>query len=187
MEYSADQFLTQLQALLPIGRAWPRESGAQMTQLLAAMAEEYARADGRGIDLLTELDPRTTVEMIGDWETLLGLPDACTPIADTLEDRRLAVIQRLVSLGGQSRAFFVDLADRLGYLAEVEEHAEAQIGDHIGDRLNGVAWAFAWTLRTLPPIADDPFGLQCQVRRGKPAHTEVLFEDVPIWFDFLEL
>ena len=40
-------YRAQLQALLPLGDAWPRRPDAVLTRLLAAWAEEFARIDAR--------------------------------------------------------------------------------------------------------------------------------------------
>ncbi|WP_165184700.1 YmfQ family protein [Caulobacter soli] len=175
---SAASYLTQLQALLPLGAAWNRSPDSVMTAALGAFAEELARIDQRAADLVEEADPRTATELLTEWERLVGLPDGCTPIAATIEERRLAVYQRLAGLGGQNAAYFVALAERLGYAAEVRECFPAMIGDHIGDRLFGEAWAWVWILRTSPALGDDPLGLQCVVRRLKPAHTVVMFGEI---------
>lgn len=186
---SAASYLAQLNALLPLGAAWTRSPGSVLGALLGASADELARIDQRAADLVAEADPRTATEMLSDWEALVGLPDVCTPIAGSVADRRLAVHQRLASLGGQSRTYFIELAERLGYVAQVQEFQPAQIGDHIGDYLFGEAWAYAWMLRTAPALDGDPLGLQCLVRRLKPAHTEVLFGEIEgptLWYDFTE-
>jgi len=63
----ADDYLHQLQALLPSGPAWPRDRDAVLTQLLAAFAEEFARIDARTAQLIEEADPRATYDLLADW------------------------------------------------------------------------------------------------------------------------
>lgn len=115
MARSEADYLNLLQGLLPLGAAWPRDPESVLTKLLSAFAVELARLDQRADDLLEEADPRTTFELLTDWERVAGLPDTCTGEADTLEQRRQELLQRLTGLGGQSRQFFIDLAERLGY------------------------------------------------------------------------
>ena len=41
--------------------------------------------------LIDESDPRSTLEMLNDWERAFGLPDSCTDAADTLAERQNAL------------------------------------------------------------------------------------------------
>lgn len=74
---TGDQYGEQLDALLPQGLAWPRENDARMRALIRGLAEEFARVDALGNDLLREVLPSTTIEMLSDWERVAGLPDNC--------------------------------------------------------------------------------------------------------------
>jgi|GEM_PF-2742733 len=77
MGLTADDYLALCQNLLPSGPAWPRESDAFVTRLLDAWAQELARIDARVDALIEEADPRTTSELLDDWEREYGLPDEC--------------------------------------------------------------------------------------------------------------
>ncbi|HRD47444.1 MAG TPA: DUF2313 domain-containing protein, partial [Caulobacter sp.] len=96
---TAAQYLEQLQALLPPGAAWARDSEASLTKLLAGLAEEFARVEGRGLALAEEADPRTATELLGEWEAAFGLPDTCAVTPATIDGRQLALHQRVASLG----------------------------------------------------------------------------------------
>lgn len=192
MGMTTDDYLAQLQALLPQGPAWPREPDATLTRLLAAWADELARVDGRAAQLLEEADPRTAYELFADWERVAGLPDPCTPAGASLEERRLPLVQRLTMLGGASRQYFVDLAAALGYAnATVTEFRPFSCTSECAAALNPApAWPHAWQLN-LPATrltamtcasgcdahlrAWGDSTLECVVERLKPAHTEVLF------------
>lgn len=63
MALSAEDYLQQLQALLPIGAAWSRDPDAEITKALTGMAQEFTRVDGRGEALLSEFNPATAVEL----------------------------------------------------------------------------------------------------------------------------
>jgi len=156
------------------------------------MADELSRADGRAADLLRELDPRTTVELLTDWETALGLPDACVPAGQTIQQRRSAVVAKYTSLGGQSRQFYIDLAAALGYTITITEFRPFRAGISVaGDPLTNGDWIFAWQVnapettifefRAGQSTAGEPLRnwgndeLECAISAVKPAHTEVLF------------
>lgn len=210
--HSAEAYQAQLAALLPQGRAWPRETGSTLMRLLLAKADELARVDGRAADLLEEVDPRTTLEMLDDWERVAGLPDNCIPAPDSIAERRAALLARLTGQGGQSRAYFVELAAAMGYAVTIDEFGPFVAGSLAGQDLNGEAWAHAWRVNVQPPAVDTGEGftityftagsdagerlagfgsldLECVISRARPAHSIVLFsypvEPEPIaWFDF---
>lgn len=188
---SAD-YLAQLQALLPQGFAWPRQADAALTKLLLAWAAELARIDGRAGDLIEEADPRTTYELLADWERVAGLPDPCSPAAASIEERRLSLVQRLTMLGSASRQYFIDLAAALGYPgASVTEYRPFTCVSECEDSLNPPPdWPHTWRLN-LPETRITPmtctsacdaslrswgdFTIECVVRRLRPAQTHVLF------------
>lgn len=185
-------YLDQLQALLPPGDAIATEANSVWSDVLLVIARELARLDLRVDDLLRESDPRATAELLVEWETETGLPDSCTgPIAD-FEGRRLAVVQRLTTRGGQSAAYFISVAAQLGYAgATVEEYRPMHCQDPCDASLESVADLYTWTLRvgtdggyrimTAESAADDALAtwgdqaLECMIKRLRPAHTSVLF------------
>lgn len=186
---SAD-YLAQLQALLPPGPAWSRDSQAVLTRMQAAWAEEYARVDGRAAALMAEADPRYTAEMLADWERCLGLPDTCTGPLATIAERRAAVVARLTGIGGQSPAYYIALADSLGYQVTITEFRPHTVDDDVDYPIYGTDWAHAWqvnaslnTVRelTVDDDVDMPLAawgnqlLECAINRTKPAHSIVLF------------
>lgn len=192
MGMSAAEYLSQLQALLPQGPAWPRDEDATLTQLLAALAEEFARVDLRAENLLDEADPRTTAEMLWDWERVAGLPDPCVIAAQTTQERRAALVAKLTNIGGQSRQYFIDLAAALGYTITITEFHPFRVDESAaGDALHGDDWAFAWRVnapattirefRVSESTVGDPLRiwgnelLECALSRLKPAHTHALF------------
>ncbi len=187
---TTDDYLAQLQALLPHGPAWPRDAGATLTKLLQAMADELVRVDGRAIQIIEEADPRTTNELLADWERVAGLPDSCVTAAQSTAQRRAALHAKLTTLGGQSTAYFIALAASLGYTVTITEFDQHTVNDDVNHPMYGQPWQFAWqvnapqdtvgTLSVTDTVAD-PLAwwgnelLECVIRRIKPAHTHVLF------------
>ncbi len=198
MRASAAEYLAHLQALLPPGAAWTREPDAVLTRILDAQAAGLARAHNRGLALLEEADPRTTVELLAEWERMCGLPDACSAgTAATLQERRAAVLARLTARGGQSKRYFVGLASAFGYAATVQEFRPFRAGRaRAGHALtNTDAWRHAWRVhvgsasmrpfRAGASAAGEPLrrwgdaGMECVIRRRAPAHTLVTFAYTP--------
>jgi uncharacterized protein YmfQ (DUF2313 family) len=184
----------QIDTLLPEGAAW-RSSGdgaGVRDHLLDAAAVEYARIHNRLLDLIEESDPRTTGEMLTDWEQAAGLPDDCTGLADTLQERRNQLVAKITQRGGQSRQFFIDVAAALGFTVTITEFSPFQVGSSsVGDPLAGEDWWFAWQInapeetvrefRTGQSTAGEPLRdwgndlLECVISRLKPAHTDVKY------------
>lgn len=194
---TAEDYLAQMKALLPQGAAWPREGQEVLDGLLLALAEEFARVDSRADQLMIEADPRTVDEMLGDWERAHGLPDGCVVAEPTIPGRRLALHQRVATLGGLSEPYFIGLAALLGYDTEVEEFDLSRVAFPLPRRINGRPWAYAWRLAIYGPTEIGGDGLyasadlECVIRRLKPAHTIVSFDWSPdpeaaFHFDFTD-
>lgn len=192
MAMTAAHYLTQLQALLPDGAAWPRDPAAVMTRLLRAMAEEFARLDARCGALVDEADPRTTYELLSEWESAFGLPNPCTGALATVQERQAALAVKVTKLGGQSQAFYIGVAAKLGYTITITEFPIAMASTlSAGDALGVVGSEHVWrvnapavTIRTFR-VGRSVVGerlrswgnelLECAITRLKPAHTNVLF------------
>jgi len=122
-------------ALLPTGPAWPRHAWSTLAQTVFGLADYWGFVDGRAADLLEiESDPRTTVELLPDWERSFGLPDPCYAEPLSVYDRQVALVQRMTILGGQSRQFFIDAAAQIGYTISITEYRPFMVGiDRCGD------------------------------------------------------
>ena len=190
---SADDYLAHLQALLPPGPAWPRAADAALTRQLAGLALELARVDARAAAVVEEADPRTTAELLLDWERVAGLPDPCVVTAgdeQTTAQRRDALAARLTLLGAQTPAYYLALAGALGYAITITEFHAGSVEDDVDYALYGTDWNFAWqvdaALATVVELTvEDGVGdalatwgnamLECVITRFKPAHTLPIF------------
>ncbi|SDI55029.1 YmfQ family protein [Pseudomonas abietaniphila] len=190
---TAADYLEQLKTLLPPGQAFPREAGTTLHSLLDGMSIELARVDGRGEALPTEANPASTNELLSDWERVAGLPDKCSgALEQTIQGRKNALIAKLTSTGGQSPAYFIDLAGALGYDVTIEQFRPFRAGlSHAGDALTNGAWVFTWRIHAaetsvisfragmsaagerLRTWGNDT--LECKINQLKPAHTIALF------------
>src|SRR6516162_2792503 len=122
--------------LLPQGQAWPKHSlDSVLWKACDGLNNYWGWVDGRAADLLEqESDPRTTVELLPDWERNWGLPDPCFAEPLSVHDRQVALVQRMTIEGGQSRQFFVDVAAQLGYTITITEYRPFMTGiDKVGD------------------------------------------------------
>lgn len=189
---TAGQYQEQLRSLLPSGPAWDPERVPELHQVLQGLAEELARIDARAVDLLNEMDPAGVTELVPDWERVMNLPDPCLGLTPLFDDRRLAVRRRLLAVGNQSIAYYLDIARTQGYPnATLTEHRAPRFGrSRFGSARFGTWQAqFMWTLNTGGRLLlgrrfgatywGERFGvnpssaLECLIQRTAPAHTLV--------------
>lgn len=138
-----------LKNLLPRGLVWLLEESSVISRTLKGIANELARVDERALDLIEEIDPSTTSELLEDWERVLGIPDGCVlQLAPTEAERRQVVVQKLLARGGQTPAFFESIATAVGATSTVEELRPyvLRCGFRSRDRCYGVDYAFIWKL-----------------------------------------
>jgi len=180
----------QLISLLPPGPAWTTPPGSVRFKLLDTLAVELARIDARMGDLLEESDPRATVELLPEWEAVAGLPDPCAGTPETIAGRQAALLRALTARGGQSRAYYIEIAAALGYPIEIDEFPAFTCDSGCEDALNPPPWNFWWRVRapettviefTCESGCDEALAiwgnepLECVISRLKPAHTNVIF------------
>ncbi len=193
---TSTDYLRSLQSLLPLGKAWNRTEGSNLTEFLHGEAEEFARVDQRSVDLLVERDTRTSSELLIDHEIDLGLPDECSPDTQTIQERRLSAHSRLITLGQQNPAYFIEIAAALGWTIAITEFTPfwmnvGTMGEPIGDQTNIFYWKVTITLGGGDIIyflvgssqMGDPLSfvpgtdsLICILKKYKPAHTTLLFD-----------
>lgn len=141
---------------------------------LYACAIDIARHHNRCVDAELESDPRTADETIEAWEYMLGIT---SPMV-TLEDRQAEVYARYIATGGQSVAYFTEIAAALGVTITITE--PLALGWSPADP--PCAPLYSWTARYIW-IVDGPAATFPSTRAAlvalfeelKPEHTRVLF------------
>jgi uncharacterized protein YmfQ (DUF2313 family) len=130
-----DSYGTEFLTYLPQGQAWPRDPGTTLDLSCRGLVDYYGFVDGRAADLLEiESDPRSTMELLPDWERNWGLPDPCWSQAQTIGQRQKELVLRMTMIGGQSRQWFIDTAAYLGFTISISEFRPFMVGlDRCGD------------------------------------------------------
>lgn len=173
-------YVATLRALLPPGRAWNRERHSRTDDVLTAIGDELGRVDGRAGDLMREIDPRTTTELLDEWESELGLPGECItdPAASTDEERRGAIIAQLLSTGRQDEQYFIDILAGFGVTATIVNEMPFEMGiSGMGDPVGGSEWRHVWRIVTGDDVSPAMVeAIKCAINRYKPAHTVVLYD-----------
>lgn len=169
LSFFNDRYHQPLMDLLPNGPVWPRESDTWLSKLMKAASYIYARIERRGKDLLRESDPRTTYELLAEWEEALGI----TP-SGTLAQRRNVIVTQLRGLGNPSTEHFIQIAESLGFSdIEVQTYSPLVAGDPSGFDVHDVAWRFRADLVAHVRDAVAEAELVRQAARLKPLHTYV--------------
>jgi uncharacterized protein YmfQ (DUF2313 family) len=170
----AQDYHAQLLALLPPGALWDglREPGTIASDLLAALAEEFARVDSRAVAVLDECDPRTTTELLAEWESFAGLPSRCAPAEQTVAERQQALWQRLAGKRLLSRAEVIEMAEEMGVVITITEHQTNRYGTNYRNAYGGTDWQYVWDV-TYPAPANAV--LDCLISTVAPAGWLVRF------------
>lgn len=92
--------------------------------LFSAIASEIFRFQDRWYALYRESIPGLSQELLGEWESLAGLPDSCS-LEDnrTIEERQCDVHAKIFAnhKRGMTRQFYIDYAATLGFVIDVQE------------------------------------------------------------------
>lgn len=189
---TVEDYRALLSSLAPPGEALPHSAQSEWQKLLGALAEEYARVDERIGTLFDEGNPESAIEMLVDFERLLDLPGPCYELPATIQERRAAAHAKLIRVGGQSPAYFIRLAQSLGYDVTISEFRPFRAGlSEAGDSLTNDNWLHHWTVNAAgtavfdfsagQSAAGEPVRswgedqLECSIGQLKPAHTYVSF------------
>jgi uncharacterized protein YmfQ (DUF2313 family) len=132
---SGDDYAEALQGLLPLGQAWPRDNDSTLMKVVRGLTGIWGDIEIRASTLLeVESDPRSTIELLPDWERNWGLPDPCYSSPQNIGQRQLALVMRMTMEGGQSREFFISVAAMIGYTITITEYRTFICGiDRCGD------------------------------------------------------
>jgi uncharacterized protein YmfQ (DUF2313 family) len=170
--YSADNYLSALQALLPTGRVWPRDVDAVLSKALSGLTPVYERNNQSAAGLIPDGFPASTYYLLPEWESSLGLPDPCAGPAPTIPQRQAAVLARFVSVAGDSVAWYTQYAANLGYTITVRSFSPFRMGfSGMGDAVGGEEWFFVWEVVC---AALDTM-LECEMQALNPAHLTLIF------------
>lgn len=172
-QFSVNDYVSAMQALLPRGLAWPRDSGSVLTSTLTALAPAYYRTNAAAIHLLEVAFPATVDDLLPEWNATLGLPGLVGYTGNDLPTQQRQVVAALTDSGGQSADYFVDLASTLGATLTVSFYRPYTVDSPVDVPMYGAAWAFAWQVSGA--VVGDYIALQTLFERYKPAHTVIVW------------
>ena len=186
-----DAYREQIHALLPAGRAWPEEADTTLDALVRAMASQVAEVDRSASNLLTEILPNTTFNLLPEWERVAGLPDICSVLGSSITIRRASLLEKLVTKPNLNVTEFERIGRTFGAVITVEELDQVRADAIVGLDTSGGKWRFVWWIG-IPLSADlryfrmtsrvnERFAtfernteLECRLENAAPAHTELV-------------
>lgn len=197
MSRSIDEVQDGILANAPTGWVWPHVAAGASESLFEALFKPLASGlsalEATAEAMMEEIDPRTANLLLPDFERVLG-PDPCgrDPSTMSLEQRRTLAHQRWTARGGASIPYFIGLAAKRGVAITISENRVSYAGELVaGEELVETPQQFIWTVNlallgeTLFAVDDGQAGdrlydlilsdVECDIRRLKPAHTEVVF------------
>lgn len=118
--YSKEQVTNFLADLMPQGRAFSAKyyEGSNLRRYLEAKSIEFKRFLDYLSTFLTEITPENTQIYIEEWESALGIPDDCIPLATTDDERRENIVLKLASLAIKTEEDYIHLASQFGFTIE---------------------------------------------------------------------
>lgn len=190
MDITLHDYRHLLESLLPPGPAWSVADPA-----IGGLAPSLFRVHQRLDDLMLELDPRTTRELIGRREQIAGLPDECIPVGtQTLRQRQQRLDAKENLTGSISKDFFLAQLEALGRKgATITRYDKGPFScrSTCTDAVYAVEWRYVWAV-TMPTrtvitgmtctgtctsalrIWGDTVA-ECVLQKLSPSHTHVLF------------
>lgn len=120
MAHSVAQWGDALQQQMPRGRAWPRDPDAYLPKYVLGFARRLAVLELSADQLLLEMRPETTNQLLPEWEAYLELPE-CEATEQSFERRRAAVVEKYHRKGGLQTWMIEQIAAALGFTVKVYE------------------------------------------------------------------
>lgn len=162
-----------------------------LSKLLMVFAIEFEKFEDRVTALRRESIPGLSRELLSEWERDLGLPDQCSPLAPTIDERQRIVHAKYTgNYYGQSRQFFIDYAESLG--ATITVHEFTGTGSIFRVDINRVdstppygidgsrLWSsaakhrLAITILNIDGDVSEQY-IMCRINQIKPAHVEIVW------------
>jgi len=192
---TVDDYQLQLKQLHPRGKLWTSllRDDSVYSKFLKGIATEFAHINERVVDLMAEADPRSTVELLPDWEQAHAIPGDCGYLGATIAERQLLLTAKVTEQVSDNNQELIDTAEFLGFApATTTEYESHSVDSSVDAPLYGEDWRFAIKLSvtdqaviafTVESAVDESLGqelprtkLECTINKTAPAHCVVIFE-----------
>lgn len=197
-----DKLTQSLQHLVPEGFAWPRDTNSVLMRVISGLAAAYGDLSSLIEATSVAWRPQEATARLAEWESAVGLPDACFGPDQNRDARRNRLVARLRGAEGHfldsspaSPDAIAAICRNLGFPASVAYNTPFRVGrDRSGNRvgrLNGVLNARLVSTSTRFRVAGarvgarlverppDAVALACYLQKYIPARFQlsITFED----------
>ena len=93
--------------------------GSKLRSILLGLAQQWLDFRETINEVYDEYDPRSTTNLISEWEEFVGIPDDCLGNTGTLEQRRLNILLKLAGINVTTEQQFINVAAVLGYTVTI--------------------------------------------------------------------
>lgn len=175
---SVAEYRGLLQALLPRGKAWVLRPEGLAYLFVSGAVVELVRAHDWLVDLIAEMDPSASTDLLPAWERSVGLPEDGEEIAATSAARRLDIVAKFLARRIRTEADWVALAEAAGFAGAYVTQASDSMctcNSTCNAYVQGPYYdAFVFTLHMPGGAPNTAFETLC--RRVKQAGVRVLFD-----------
>ena len=178
---TADQVLADIvQMRLPTGWAWNGDPTSRLGLYFQPLADMIATIEQTSNAQLQEVDPRTSVELLGNYEAVLG-PDPAGRdlVAQTQLQQQTMVFQRWTAGGGQSIAYYESIGTLLGVPVSISDCPVISVCGAVvcGPQTPCMSHTerFTWVV-TVPESNPASAGAAAMIELYAPAHTVVVLD-----------
>ncbi|MCK5602310.1 DUF2313 domain-containing protein [Candidatus Pacearchaeota archaeon] len=194
-----DDYTVSVAHYVPTGDLWASKWIGENVfyKLLSGLSLIILEADTLLTQFQDEFYPNGTTEFLSEWEALLGIPDGCIEVAGSIEQRQSNVLGALAALGAVTHDDWINLAKVMGFDITIEYLNTGNtfpltlpytVGDskYIKNTIKIVfqdlELAGSEFPLTLPYTLSEDLkaGVKCIFERIKPAHVQIIFEDVSV-------
>lgn len=179
--------------LLPRGYAWDKELGSENAKLHLGFGYEFSRIESTGELLLREVIPSDAMLLLKEWEEFAGLPDCSIDETATVEMRHQALSAKIKMTPSLCSKFLEKIATDRGYTIKIVDRYPHHCMRGVNYPLNpwhnwwiAYVQVFNYTSHYMTVLdnvnthlkVSDYGDLQCLLERYKPAHINLIYEEV---------
>lgn len=162
-----------------------------LRKILIGLASGWLDFRDKINEVSKEYNPNITTALLDEWEEFVGIPDACIPVASTIEQRRLNILLKLAGINATTAKQFKNIASILGYNIEVSNGVDTSAFPLTLPFLLISEASAPFTIVITLPISSQTFGfpltlpftltqeqpeiLNCLFNKLKPANTQLFF------------
>jgi uncharacterized protein YmfQ (DUF2313 family) len=116
-----DAHTKALANMFPRGKLFDQrhKPDSNLRKILEAFAKETQRVENQIATVAEEHEIFNTTLFIEEWESAVGIPDACIPVAPTIQERRNNIIIKIQASGVATKQDFENIALLLGFVVTV--------------------------------------------------------------------